>query len=145
MHFGALRCCCCEINCESSDTLADLEVSRTTSALTSATNCKFTKFLSVAKPLILRAPPKIIIVAEGTRSYLAISRTNSGFTTSNTRSKPKSHQLTYPVPRAKLVAIFQISSYLGLQWRNRLIPQLRISSDLMGQTGEPVQTPGKPK
>ena len=95
--------------------------------------------------LILRAPPKRIIVAERTRSYLAISRTNSGFTTSNTRSKPKSHQLTYPVPRAKLIAVFQMSSYLGLQWRNRLLPQLRISPDLMGHTGESVQTPGKPK
>ena len=40
---------------------------------------------------------------------------------------------------------FHISSYLGSKWRNRLIPQLRVSSDLMGYTGESVQTPGKPR
>ena len=43
------------------------------------------KFLSVANPLIPRAPPEIFIVA-GTR-------TPSGFTTSNTRTNPKSNQL----------------------------------------------------
>ena len=43
------------------------------------------------------------------------------------------------------IAIFHIPNYLGSQWRNRLIPQLRVSSDLTGHTGESVQTPGNPK
>ena len=42
------------------------------------------------------------------------------------------------------IAIFHIPNYLGSQWRNRLIPQLRVSSDLTGHTGESVQIPGKP-
>ena len=50
--------------------------------------------------------------------------------------------------QAKLVhnfiAIFHFPNYLGSQWRSRLIPQLRVSSDLTGNTGESVQTPGKP-
>ena len=54
-------------------TRADLGLSRTTSALTLVTNCKFTTFLSVTNPLILPAPPEIFIVAERTRSDLEIS------------------------------------------------------------------------
>ena len=73
-------------------TRADLGLSRTTSALTLVTNCKFTTFLSVTNPLILPAPPEIFIVAERTRSDLEISWTHSGVTTSNTRNKPKSPQ-----------------------------------------------------
>ena len=42
------------------------------------------------------------------------------------------------------IAIFHFPNYLGSQWRSRLIPQLRVSSDLTGNTGESVQTPGKP-
>ena len=39
------------------------------------------------------------------------------------------------VPRAnKLVAIFHISNYLTSKWYNRVIPQLRVSSDLTGHT-----------
>ena len=46
------------------------------SGLTSEINCKFTTFFSVANPLILCAPPQIFIVAERTRSDLAISPTH---------------------------------------------------------------------
>ena len=43
------------------------------------------------------------------------------------------------------ITIFHMPNYPGSQQRNRLIPQLRVSSDLTGHTVEPVQTPGKPK
>ena len=39
--------------------------------------------------------------------------------------------------------MFPKTSYLGSQWRNRLIPQLTVSSDLMGHTSESVQTPAE--
>ena len=42
-------------------------------------------FFSVANPLILCAPPQIFIVAERTRSDLAISPIHSGVTMSNTQ------------------------------------------------------------
>ena len=36
-------------------------------------------------------------------------------------------------------------NFLGSQWRNRLTPKLRVSSDLTGHIAESVQIPGKPK
>ena len=49
------------------------------------------------------------------------------------------------IPYHNFIAIFWISSYLGSQWCNRLIPQLRVSTDLMGRTGESVQILGTPE
>ena len=69
--------------------LTFLKISRTTSGLTSEVNCKFTTFFSVANPLMLCAPPQIFIVAERTRSDLAISPTHVGVTTSNTQLAKK--------------------------------------------------------
>ena len=58
-------------------------------------------------------------------------------------------ELARPILSQKLVhnfiAIFHIPNHLGWQWRNRLIPQVRVFSDLAGHTGEWVETPGKQK
>ena len=67
----------------------DFEISRTTSGLTSEANCKFTIYFSVANPLVLCAPPQLLILTERTRSDLAISPTRSGVTTSKQKQAEK--------------------------------------------------------
>ena len=67
----------------------DFEISRTTSGLTSEANCKLTIFFSVANPLVLCAPPQLLIVTERTRSDFAISPTRSGVTTSKQKQAEK--------------------------------------------------------
>ena len=65
----------------------DFEKCRATSGLTLEANCKFATFLNVANPLILCTPPQV--VAERTRSDLAISQTRSGVTTSKPNQADK--------------------------------------------------------
>ena len=70
------------------------------SDLTSEVTSKFT-FFSVANPLMLCARPQIFIVAERTRSYLAISPTRPGVTTSKPKtSRQVPHLPTESFPRA---------------------------------------------
>ena len=79
---------------------------------------------------------KIFIVAKRTRSDLKISRSNSGLNSWNRWNKPKSQEVTcQSCPKTivyDFIATFRVTNYLGLQWHNRLILQLRVSSDLTG-------------
>ena len=73
--FSMKACNLCNL-----DFKTDFEISRATSGLTLEANCKFATFFSVANPSILCAPPQV--VAERTRTDLAMSQTRSGVTTS---------------------------------------------------------------
>ena len=44
----------------------------------------------------------------------------------------KRHANLVPKLAHDFIAIFHVANYLGLKWRNRLIPQLRVSFDLTG-------------
>ena len=92
----------------------DFEISRTTSGLTSEANCKFTIYFSVANPLVLCAPPQLLIVTERTRSDVAISPTRSGVTTSNTQNKPESNKLACRVFSRSSCVPFGYFSHLKL-------------------------------
>ena len=88
--------------------------------------CKFTTLLC--------APPQIFVVAERTRSYLAISPTYSGVITSNTQNKPKVTSLraeSLAVPCHKLWLSFtsQITFGRSGQSRANLSIQSLIWSD----------------
>ena len=76
--------------------------------------CKFTTLLC--------APPQIFVVAERTRSYLAISPTYSGVITSNTQNKPKVTYLraeSLAVPRHKLWLSFTSQITFGRSGQSR--------------------------
>ena len=106
------------------------------SGLTSEANCKFTTFLRAANPLILWAPPEIFIVAGRTRSDLAISPAHSGVTTSKPKTSRKVTNLFANLTRSWCITCgyFHISNYLASQWRNRLIPKFKVSSEMTGHT-----------
>ena len=112
----------------------DIEMSRTTSCLTSETKLKLKTFISVAN--ILCALPQMFIVAKRTRSDLA----NLQLIPASLRQIPKTSltnlrtEFPYLVHDIKLMAIFHNSNYPSSQWRNRLIPQFRVSSDLTSHT-----------
>ena len=75
----------------------DFEISGLTSEVTS----KLMTFFSVANPLMLCAPPQIFIVAERTKSALAISPANPGVTTSKPKtSRQVTHLPTESFPRS---------------------------------------------
>ena len=94
---------------------------------------------------LLCASPQIFVVAERTRSDLAISLTKSMLLFQlipvSLRQIPKtSRKVTnlsaesLTVPRAQLMAIFHVSNYLASQWRNPLMAKFRVLHDLTGHT-----------
>ena len=86
-------------------------------------------------------------IKDSTRSDLKISRTSAGTFREIAETSRIVTNLRVKSPKLlhNFIAIFHRANFLGSQQSNRLIPQLRVSSDLTGHTGESVQTPGKPK
>ena len=75
-------------------------------------------------------------LAERTRSDPAISPTRSRVTTSKPKQADKKQTCLPNLSRTSciIMAIFHNSNYLASRWRNRLIPQFRVSSDLTSHT-----------